>query len=352
MKLFTSPIRATFIVVLALSFLLAACGEEENGSNGTGDSDNSWTEPVVFADGDFDSVQFHNRVAGYIIHHGYEYDTDYLLVSTAAAMHGLTTGELDIRTEVWLEQAPTFLEGVEEGTVVDLGPNFEESVQGWFVPTYMIEGDPERGIEPVAPDLRHVDDLVRYKELFRDPEEPDKGRFYNCVPGWECQVVNDTKLEVYGLTEHFTSFVPGSDAALAGSLVAAYERGEPWLGYYWAPTWVFGQLDLTKLEEPEYTDECWDGILEGTDACAYPSIRVQIGANAEFAEAAPELAEFLRNYESTLRETSEVLLYMLDNDIMADEAAMWWLQENDDTWSTWVPDEVAERVRAALESEN
>ncbi|MEZ4570755.1 MAG: glycine betaine ABC transporter substrate-binding protein [Thermomicrobiales bacterium] len=44
---------------------------------------------------------------------------------------------------------------------------------------------------------------------------------------------------------------------MATSLVSAYENGEPWLGYYWAPTWVFAVVDLTMIEEPEYTDECW-----------------------------------------------------------------------------------------------
>ena len=335
-------------IIMSLSFLLAACGDEDNNSGGSGQN---WDESIIFADGDFDSVRFHNRVAEYITHHGLEYETENVLVSTAAAMEGLTNGDVHIRMEVWLEQAPTFIEGIEEGTVVDLGSNYEESIQGWFVPTYMIEGDEERGIEPVAPDLRHVDDLVQYKDLFEDPEQPSKGRFYNCIPGWECQVVNDNKLDVYGLEEHFTSFVPGSDAALATSLVTAYERGEPWFGYYWAPTWIFGQLDLTMLEEPEYSDECWDEIFDGTDACAYPSIQVQVGANAEFSEAAPDVTEFLENYESTMDETSFVLNYMLETEATPEQAAIWWLREYEDTWTSWVPEDAAERVIEALEQE-
>jgi glycine betaine/proline transport system substrate-binding protein len=334
------------ILTVILIMVLAACGATEDETDA--ESSGGWDQPVIFGDGDFDSVNFHNRVAQYVIEHGYGYETDSVFAGTVAILEGMTTGEIHARMEVWIDQSPVFLEAVEEGTVVDLGPNYDESIQGWFVPTYVIEGDPERGIEPMAPDLRHVDDLPQYKELFQDPEQPDKGRFYNCIPGWECERVNSAKLQAYGLDDDFTSFLPGSDAALAGSLVAATERGDPWFGYYWAPTWIFAQLDLTMLEEPEYTDECWEQIWDGEVGCAYPSVRVQVGANAEFADAAPEVAEFLTNYSSTLESTSEVLLHMLDTDMNPDEAAIWWLQENEDTWTSWVPEDVAQRVNDEL----
>ena len=153
-------------------------------------------------------------------------------------------------------------------SVVDFGANFPNSLQGWYVPTYMIEGDEERGIEPMAPDLKSVEDLPEYWELFKDPEDPNKGRFYNCIAGWVCQAVNESKFEFYGLGETYNLFQPGSGAALASSIVSAYETGDPWLGYYWEPTWVFAQVDLTMLEEPEWTQECEDAILDGIDGLA------------------------------------------------------------------------------------
>lgn len=337
-----------FSGIAIFALLLASCGgstEDEMTGSDTG----SWDGPIIFGEGGFDSVQFHTRVAQFIVENGYGYETENILAETVAMGQGMLNDDIHVNMEMWAEQTPAFGEGVESGQLVDLGSNYEESIQGWFVPTYMIEGDPERGIEPVAPDLRHVDDLVQYKDLFRDPEQPDKGRFYNCIAGWECQVINDNKLAAYGLDEHFRSFLPGSDAALAGSLVRANERGEPWFGYYWAPTWIFAQLDLTLLEEPEYTDECWEQIFDGDEGCAYPSVRVQVAATTEFAEAVPEVAEFLTNYSSTMDETSEVLLYMLENDAPAEEAALWWLENNQETWTSWVPEDVAERVTESLE---
>ena len=43
-----------------------------------------------------------------------------------------------------------------DGTVLDLGLNMEASEMSFLVPRYVIEGDPERGIEPMAPDLKSV----------------------------------------------------------------------------------------------------------------------------------------------------------------------------------------------------
>ena len=65
-------------------------------------------------------------------------------------------------------------------------------------------------------------DLARYKHLFRDPEEPAKGRFYNCILGWNCEVVNTNKLKAYGLDGHFTNFRAGTGAALAAAIASNF----------------------------------------------------------------------------------------------------------------------------------
>ncbi|MEZ5855277.1 MAG: glycine betaine ABC transporter substrate-binding protein [Hyphomicrobiaceae bacterium] len=44
--------------------------------------------------------------------------------------------------------------------------------------------------------------------MFKDPEELSKGRFYNCIAGWQCEVTNTKKLYAYGLLKDFTNFRP------------------------------------------------------------------------------------------------------------------------------------------------
>ncbi len=303
-------------------------------------------EPIVFADGGWDSIQVHNRIAAFILENGYGYPpSEYIPGETIALWAGLSRGDIDVDMECWVEnQQEAYNKSIAAGQVVDLGGNFLDNWQGWLVPTYMIKGDPARGIEATAPDLKSIDDLPKYWELFKDPEDPTKGRILNGVPGWEATAYNTQKLKVYGLDKYYNDFLPGSDAALAGSMVAAYEKGEPWLGYYWAPTWILGKLDMTPIEEPPFDEEIW----ETTHACSYPANNVNIVVNAEWAEKNPKAVEFLTTYATTTAQANEVLAYMQENEATTDEAAIYFLQEYESVWTKWVPSDIAEKVKAAL----
>ena len=351
----SQPFRLKLIALMAVTvLLLAACGDDDGGTDADGNSlpGAEFDRPVVFADLGWDSALVHNRIAQYILENGYGYETDAVPGETIPLLQALINGDVDIYIEVTVDQQPSYPPAVEEGTVRDHGLNFHGSVQGWYVPTYVIEGDAERGIEPMAPDLRHVDDLHRYTDLFQDPEDPSKGRFYDCIAGWECERVNEAKFSAYGLDEHYNRFLPGSGTALTASIASAYERGEPWFGYYWGPTWIFAQLDLTEIEEPEYTDECWDVIFEGDVACAYPVMYLNIASNPDFADSNPEVVEFLENWELTADHVGEFLLKMQVDGMDHEEVAIWFLQEYEDLWSSWLPEEAADRVRTALETES
>lgn len=302
-------------------------------------------ETLVFADFGWDSGIFHNRVAQFIVEEGYGYETDSIPGETIPLMSGLQQGDIDIAMEIWIQNAQeAYDEGIESGDYLDLGTNFDDNEQGMYVPTYVIEGDPERDIEPMAPDLQSVEDLPEYWELFQDPEDETKGRFHSAIPGWEADEIMTEKFATYGLDEYYNLFRPGSDAALASSLVSAYDNGEAWFGYYWAPTWISGKLDLTLIEEPPYDEEQWEEDF----GCAFPAVDVNIVVHRDMEEKAPDVVEFLTLYESSSEITAEGLAYMEGEDASADEAAKWFLVEYEDLWTQWVPDEVAEQVKAAL----
>ena len=59
--------------------------------------------------------------------------------------------------------------------MVGVGEPIVGAEEGWYVPRYVIEGDPQRKLEAKAPKLRSIADLAQYAEVFRDPEEPGKG---------------------------------------------------------------------------------------------------------------------------------------------------------------------------------
>lgn len=309
--------------------------------------------PVVFAGLDWDSNAFHNALAGFILREGYGCKTDIIPGSTLPLLTGMARGDIDVTMEIWIDNITVpWNEAVAAGQVKSVGTNFPDAVQGWFVPRYLVEGDTARGIEAKAPDLRSVGDLPRYKSLFRDPEEPDKGRFYNCILGWACEVVNTNKLAAYGLDAHFTNFRPGSGAALAAAIASAYKRGKPVVAYYWGPTWLMGAYDLVQLEEPAYDEAKWLAFSADPEThppTAYPVVEVVIGVNTEFATQAPELIRFLTAYETSNRLVSEALAYLeTERGATAEDAALFFLRQHPDIWTGWVPDDVAARVNAAL----
>ena len=309
--------------------------------------------PVVFAGLDWESNAFHTALARFILHHGYGCDTEVIPGSTLPLLTGMARGDIDVTMEIWIDNITVpWTEAVKKGQVMSAGTNFPDAIQGWFVPRYMIEGDAARGIEAMAPGLHAVTDLPRYKNLFRDPEEPDKGRFYNCILGWACEVVNTNKLAAYGLDKYFTNFRPGAAAALAAAITSAYKRGKPFLAYYWGPTWLLGAYDLVMLDEPPYDREAWLAFSASPKTApptAYPTVEVVVGVNSAFAREAPELLRFLSAYETSNQMVSEALAFMeTQRGASAGDAALHFLQTRSDIWSQWVPDDVAARVRAVL----
>ncbi|MDD2556217.1 MAG: ABC transporter substrate-binding protein [Syntrophaceticus sp.] len=352
-NLFRKPVIKPLLVLVLLIFglTIAGCGGSEDVTSENGTSTEQ-KDQLVLADVTWDSVNVHNRIVGFILEHGYGYpEPQYTFGETLPLLQGMTMGDIDITMELWVDnyQEP-WEEALEGGSVIELGSNFPDAPQGWYVPTYMIEGDSDRDIEPMAPDLKSVSDLTRYWELFKDPEVPTKGRFHNSPPGWAVTDINEAKIKSYGLDETFNIFSTGSDTALATSMVTAYNKGEAWVGYYWEPTWIMGQLDMTMLEEPAYVEEIYNDA--NNRGCEYPPAKVLKGVYKDLKDKAPEAFELVSNYETTLEQNNDFLCYMEENNAKDEDAAIYFLKEYPDTWKAWVPEDVAQKVEQALEEMN
>ena len=305
------------------------------------------TRPVVLAGLDYDSAAFDNAVAKAILTKGYGCKVDILPGTVLPLVAWLARGDVDVLMEVWTANpAEAWVKAEREGKAVRLGTNFADTQEGWFVPRYVVEG-----ANAPAPGLKAVNDLAGHKALFADPEEPGKGRFYNCPAGWQCELINSRKLKAYGLDTEFVNFRPGTGEALAAAVEGAVRRRRPILFYYWSPTWLLGKYDFVKLDEPPFDQAIWDALKASdnpTAATAYPANTVVIGANAEFARQAPNIVALFRNWRSSNEIVSEALAYMREHNATADDAALRFLKTRPEVWTPWVPQDVAERIRAAL----
>ena len=268
-------------------------------------SEGSKKELIRFHDGQWQSLWINNAIAMHITENGYGYPVDSIEGTSVTMQVALPRGDLDVNMEMWRANIIDWVnEQVSERTIVDLGQIFETSTQGWYVPTYMIEGDAERGIDAVAPDLKTVADLVKYKDLFADPEDSSKGLLVNCIIGWNCQKINRIKLNTYGLDTDYNIIEPGAAAGIDAAIASAYNNGEAVLSYYWEPTWLLGAYKMTLLEEPAYSDECNAAIQAAmpdfTDesvadqACAYEVFDVHKFVSTDLLQRAPDVAAFLK----------------------------------------------------------
>lgn len=325
--------RSVLAVALIAVIFGTACSETEVVAE---------KDPIVFSDLNWTSAQFQNRVAQYIVEKGYGYPTDLVFGATLPLLQGLRRGDTHVTMEIWLpNQEDAWVDALAAGDVELVGESLGRDWQSAFViPAYLQEQYPE---------LDSVEDLKeeKFKALFATVETRGKARLVSCVIGWVCEEINAEQIEAYGLSDHVHIINPGDGAAANADLYGAYERGEPWLGYQWGTNDPAAELDLVRLKEPAYSDECW----ATTKACAYRDATISIAVYRDIPDRAPDIVEMLRAWNLNLELYKDVGKWRLENrDASINETALWWLKSNVSVWSDWVTPEAAEAIKSALDA--
>lgn len=335
--------RTKLIVLVGLLMiptLLGACASAEK-------------ETIRFADTQFESIWINNAIIGYIVEHGYEHPVEVVEMTTPIMQATLANGEVDVMLEGWQQNMQDWYdEELAAGNIENLGDTYEGGPQWWVIPLSTHE---EHGINT-------VDDMKDNWELFKDPEDPSKGAFINCVIGWQCAEINTVKLEAYGLTDYYNIISPGSSGALDAALSGPQLKGGDVFGYYWAPTSLMGAYDWWVLEEPTHSESCWAKITEAREdkskrpvdeACAYEVIPVDVLVNGGLKDKAPEIYDLLENQTVGLDEINRTAAWALQSDIQGDwhKAAVYYLTTFEDKWTSWMPEDKADKVKEALAAE-
>lgn len=286
------------------------------------------------------------QIHAIIIEQGYGCDTELVTGDTVPTLASMTTkGEPALAPELWPNASQdAFDRAVADGAVVDLGPAVDGGlVQGWYIPTYLAEANPE---------LTSADDLADFSDMFEDPEDPGVGRFYSCPPGWACEILNANFLKAYDLEDSFNLFSPGSGGALDASIARAFEREEPIVFYYWGPTAMMGRYDMTRLDMDEFDADKF--ACMGDAACETPERTdfivpdAVIAASSWLDEEAPEITDYLSKASMTNAEIGRILLWGEETKADAHDTAVNFLKTEGDIWTQWVPEDVAARVQASL----
>ncbi len=368
---YRNRLAKTVVGGLAASLLLTGCGTGTGAGNGaatTGAGSTSATgaacsttktKTISFWDQQFATIDVENAIAEYIATNGYCYPTKTYQLTSAVGNKSLADGQLDVDMELWRYNfMGWYTQATKSGQIVDLGQIYEKSTQGFYVPAYTVQAHPE---------LKSVAQLNPDWQIFKDPLHPSQGLFINCQIGWHCHVSNIVKFQAYGLSQNFNIETPGSEGAEKAAIMGAYAKHQDFVFYWWAPTSLLAQIKVVQLQEPPFTDACnkledsvWNATNAGTPlntalqkvtpayGCGYQAYDIHKGVNAGLVKTAPDFVEFLKKMDVGNAPIEAASAYYDANGKDNTKAAMWFFAHYQKEWESWLPDDVAARVRAAL----
>ena len=330
-KLLASTILAAGLVGLAGAASAQECGD------------------VTIANMNWQSAEVLANVDKIILSEGYGCNAELVAGDTVPTLTSMTEkGEPDIAPEGWVDLQPELVKrGVEEKKLVSTGPALSDgAVQGWFIPKYIADANP---------DIKTIADALKHPELFPAPEDSSKGAVFNGPQGWGGTLVTTQLFKAYeGEKAGFVLVDTGSAAGLDGSIAKAYERKEGWMGYYWAPTSILGKYDMVKLEYGVPYDEAeWKRCNTVADCPdpkpnEWPKDSVETLVTTGFAERAGPIMDYLKARSWSNDTVNKLLAWMTDNQATGEDGAKYFLENNEDIWTKWVSPEVAEKIKSSL----
>jgi glycine betaine/proline transport system substrate-binding protein len=307
---------------------------------------------VKFAGLNWESGSLITELMRTVMELGYDCKTDSIPGNTVSMEAALANDDVQVLAEEWIGRSDAWNNAYKAGKVIPLGNIIVGATEGWYVPDYVINGDAARQIKPMAPDLKSVNDLPKYKALFRDPEEPAKGRFLNCPIGWTCEGINTRKLKAYGLTDSYVNFRPGTGPALDAAITSEVRRGKPLLFYYWAPTPLMAAFKFVRLQEPAYNEACFKTLADKDQAkpcgSAAPPAMIRAGVSRKFGEGDPVLRAFLEKFTLPLDLLNPTLAAMRDKKQDPRLVARAFLKQHPELLKQWVDADAASKVLAGL----
>ena len=166
--------------------------------------------------------------------------------------------------------------------------------------------------------------------MFATAETGSNGRFLGADPSW--YQYDEAIISNLGLP--FQVVWAGSEEAMLAELSSSYSREEPILFYFYAPHAVFSEYDLTRVELPAYTDDCYAD--EAAIACDYPNDELMKIFSAGLAEKDANVHTLLSNFNYG-SDAQVAMLADLDSGSSIEEAAQNWVDGNESVWKAWLP---------------
>lgn len=345
---------AAVLPLCVLSSLLAACGGGGGGDE-TGVVDDppasAATEPcgaITIARMNWASAEAIAEIDRLILDEGFGCEATLVEGDTLPTFRSMVErGEPDLAPALWFGSFDeSFDAAVAAGEIVAGAETLRDGgVEGWWIP---------RAVAEANPDIRTIEDALTRPELFPASSDGAAGAIHNCPVGWNCQVTNENLFRAYGADAMgFVLVDTESAAGLDESVESAVREGRGWLGYYWSPTALIGRIDLVRLDTVPHDPAEWARCTTLPDCpdpapTDYPRSEVRAVVSPDFVANADVAMDYVARRGWDNDTVSAVLAWMADNEADGEEAARYFLRNFEDVWTSWVDEETATRVRAAL----
>ena len=325
-------------MVAVAALVLVACSDVDEGGGTTGGGTDGGTTAAAQCGGDtltlavnpWVGAEANAAVAQAVMQNEMGCTVELQEINESGQFPAMADGDVDATLEVWpsghLKDRKDYIE--KAGTVVDAGELGIVGNIGWFMPSYVVEENP---------DLATWEGFKDNADAFATAETGDKGRFLGADTTYS--IFDEAIIASLGLDLEVV--YSGSEAASLAALDKAYNAQEPILMYWWTPQWANAKYDLVEVELPAYNDKCATIAAEDPDAavgynCDYAEDVLYKAFSAELQGKDPAAFEFLSNFQWTEQDQNEVALAIEEGTDPA-EAAQTWIDANPDVVQEWLP---------------
>lgn len=353
--IFSRQSALKYLPMAALTLALAACGSSNESKTTSTAADQPGTAQthacgkVSIANMNWQSAEVLANIDKLILEKGFGCEVELVTGDTTPTTSSMTEkGKPDIAPELWLSAVKEPIEkAVKEGRLHMLSESLKDGgIEGFWIPKYFANKHPE---------IKTIDDALAHPELFTTPANPTRGVIYGCPSGWKCQTTTKQAFKAWDAQKKgFVLKDPGSAAGLDGSITKAYQRKQPWLGYYWAPTSILGKYEMVKLDAGVPFDAAeWDRC-NINDQCPDPKktdwekSKVVTIVTDRFYKQGGQAVEYLRQRSWGNDTVNQLLAWMSDNQANGEDGAKYFLKNNPDVWTQWVTPQVAEKIKGTL----
>lgn len=285
-------------------------------------------EPIKLSINEWTGQHISTYIAGMLLEK-LGYKVTYVTAGNYPQHTALADGELSAAVEVWLNNVGDIYPKMKaEGRIVDIGPLGLETREGWVYPKHM---------EELCPGLPDWKALATCKEILITAETFPQGRILSYPADWGTRSATMIK----GLGLDYKAVPAGSEGALIAELKSATERKTPLVMMFWAPHWVFSEVEVGWVDLPEYEDACmtdpaWGPNPNAPGDCGVAAPETMKVAWVGFAQQWPAAWEFLKLFQMNTPDQQQMMKAVDQDGKKTEDVAAAWVESHADVWTPWL----------------